>query len=147
MSNDTNNNGAAAVAETEFVKAKIVHCRDEAERKTLENVMPEALKNARVVFGLTVPTQAELIAAVRCGDEIITTGLPLDVASSLGKVTVLRAWDKALPGGGRSTGCQPPRTLATMEIMDEEAYAELIASPLYLKAIGKGGTPTTEEVP
>lgn len=145
MLNDSQNDGATTVAET--VKNKIVHCRDEAERKTLENVMPEALKNAKVVFGLTVPTQAELIAANRCGDDIVTTGLPLDVASQLGKVTVLRAWDKALPGGGRSTGCQPPRVIATMEVMDEEAYRLLIESPLYLKAIGKGGTPSTEEVP
>jgi hypothetical protein len=41
----------------------------------------------------------------------------------------------------------PPRHIATMEIMDNEAYEELIASPLYLKAIGQGGVPDTEDLP
>ena len=125
----------------------LLHVRDENELNMLKNVVPQTVAGAKVVFGLTAPTQGELIAANRLGDKIITTGLPLDVASTLGKVTVVRAWDKVLPGGGRSTGCQAPRTLATMEIMDEEAYAELIQSPLYLKAIGQGGTPSTDELP
>ena len=126
---------------------KLIHCRDEAELNVLKSVMPQAIVGAKVVFGLTQPTQDELRIANRVGDTIITTGLPLDVASALGKVTVLRAWDKVLPGGGRSSGCMPPKHIATMEIMDEEAYAELLSSPLYLKAIGKGGTPSTEELP
>lgn len=125
----------------------LLHVRDEAELNVLKSVTPSTVAGAKIVFGLTAPTQGELIAANRLGDKIITTGLPLDVASTLGKVTVVRAWDKILPGGGRSTGCQAPRILATMEIMDEEAYAELIQSPLYLKAIGQGGTPSTDELP
>lgn len=125
----------------------LLHVRDENELNMLKNVVPNTVANAKVVFGLTAPTQGQLIAANELGNKIITTGLPLDVASQLGKVTVVRAWDKVLPGGGRSTGCQAPRILATMEIMDEEAYAELIQSPLYLKAIGQGGIPSTDELP
>lgn len=128
-------------------KQTLLHVRDETELQTLKNVMPQAIVGAKIVFGLTQPTQDELRVANRVGDTIITTGLPLDLASKLGMVTVVRAWDKVLPGGGRSTGCQPKKTLATMEIMDEEAYAELIQSPLYLKAIGTGSTPTTDQVP
>jgi len=126
---------------------KLIHCRDEAELNVLKNVMPAAVAGAKIVFGLTTPTQVELQLAARAGDAITTTGLPLDVASALGKVTVLRAWDKILPGGGRSSGCMAPKHIATMEVMDEVAYAELIQSPLYLKAVGKGGTPSTEELP
>lgn len=126
---------------------KLIHCRDEAELNILKSVMPSAVAGAKVVFGLTTPTQVELQLAARVGDSITTTGLPLDVASALGKVTVLRAWDKVLPGGGRSSGCMAPKHIATMEVMDEAAYAELLSSPLYLKAIGKGGTPSTEELP
>lgn len=126
---------------------KLIHCRDEAEFNVLKNIMPSAIAGAKVVFGLTTPTQVELQIAARSGESITTTGLPLDVACALGKVTVLRAWDKALPGGGRSSGCMPPRHIATMEIMDNEAYEELIASAIYLKAIGQGGVPATEDLP
>jgi hypothetical protein len=125
---------------------KLLHVRDEQELNTLKNVMPSAVADAQVVFGLTLPTQVAIGTAKGEGKEIVTTGLPLDVAATIGKVTVIRAWDKALPGGGRSTGCQPPKNIAAMEIMDMEAYKELIESPLYLKAIGKGEAPSTEEV-
>lgn len=126
---------------------KLIHCRDEAELNVLKNVMPAIIENAKVVFGLTVPTQVELISAKKDGAEITTTGLPLDVASSVGKVTVVRAWDKMLPGGGRSTGCQPPKNIAAVEIMDADAWQQLQSHPLFMKAIGTGESASTEELP
>ena len=125
---------------------KIVHVRDENELAVLKNVMPSAIEGAKVVFGLTLPTQMALATAKGNKDEITTTGLPLDVASAIGAVTLIRAWDKLLPGGGRSTGCQPPKRVMAIEIMDEEAYAELIQSEVFLKATGGTEIASTEEV-
>jgi len=125
---------------------KLVHVRDENELNVLKNVMPSAIEGAKIVFGLTLPTQVALGTARANGEQITTTGLPLDVASAMGAVTLVRAWDKLLPGGGRSTGCQPPKRIMAIEILDEEAYAELIESPLFLRATGGTETASTEEV-
>jgi hypothetical protein len=123
----------------------LLHVRDENELKLITNVMPEKVKDAKVVFGLTMDTQVALALAAQTQTPVTTTGLPLDVASKVGTVTVIRAWDKALPGGGRSTGCQPPKLMHTMEILDETAFKLLIESDLYRNAVN--GTPApTEEV-
>ena len=123
----------------------LLHVRDERELELIKGLMPEIVKDAKIVFGLTQDTQHELIRAGGAGLPVTTTGLPLDIASKVGTMTVVRAWDKALPGGGRSIGSAPAKTMHTMQILDEAAFKILIESDLYKNAVH--GTPApTEEV-
>jgi hypothetical protein len=124
---------------------KLLHVRDEKELSLVQGLMPEVVKDAKIVYGLTQDTQHELIRAGGAGFPVTTTGLPLDIASKVGTMTVVRAWDKALPGGGRSIGSAPAKLMHTMQVLDEEAFKLLIESDLYRNAVH--GTPApTEEV-
>lgn len=106
---------------------KLIHTRTEAEATVLKS---KGGHKGRSVVGLTEPTKTALIKAALKGNEIITNGLPLDFALSLGPVTLQRAWSTE-----KSDGVRDPQRVIVLQIANEEAFAELQKSDAYKTAI------------
>jgi len=121
----------------------IVHTRDEADSKLLEGAYRPNGVISRV-HGLVTASQVALQIAAKEGKRIVTTGLPLDIAGSLGRVTIVRAWDKTRPDGSRSMGSTPPQEYYAMTIKNVEAFEALEKSDLF-KAAFSTSPPADEE--
>jgi hypothetical protein len=115
---------------------KLLHVRNEEELRTLNAVIPAAIAGCEVVFGFTALSKAKMLDHKAEGGKLLTTGLPLDMAAEIGQVTVLRAWDKVLAGGGRSMGSQPAKEVTTLTIVNQKAYEAMLLTPEYQKAVG-----------
>ena len=139
--------GTATIAKPKNI---LVHTRNADDQKVLtENFDISKIGNARFVTGLQTDAQTALVKAAAKGTQIVTTGLPLDIAASLGEVTVLRAWNKTREDGTKTQGSTPPADYFAGKIVDPAAFAELKASPAFAKAFNTDDdTPEDEaEVP
>jgi len=114
----------------------LVHTRTEAEGKLLADC-PNVAKmgeSRKFVHGLTASTQAAILVAKAQGKKIITNGLPVDIASQLGEITQIPAWDRIKDDGSRSTGTGTPVDYAIHKIKDVDAYNQLKQNPLFADA-------------
>jgi hypothetical protein len=118
----------------------IVHTRDAAELATLTSLFlnTAGIRPDKIIHGLGTDSQVDLRMAAMSGDHIITTGLPVDIASNIPQgFTQVRAWDITKPGGSRSMGVNPPTDFVVVKVANKGALAELLASDLYKKVTGE----------
>lgn len=121
--------------DTPQIKKVLVHAKNEEDLRILkENFNIDG--EARVVMGLMSDTQTALTRASERGIEIISTGLPVNVAVKIGRYTEVNAWDKVRPDGTRTRGCLPASSMFARKIIDNEAYNSLITSPEFEAAFG-----------
>lgn len=108
-------------------KKTLIHTRDEADQKVLQNAYPieEKFGTVRYVHGLSAETQLSLISARNKGTEVATTGLPLDIAGKLGEVTLVRCWNKKSADGSSSSGSRPAANYFAAAILNQEAFTLL----------------------
>ena len=113
----------------------LIHTRDEADQKTLlDNIDINTLgSEVEYVHGLLPESQVNLLMAAKLGTRIVTTGMPLDIASKVGEVTVARAWDVTKTDGTRSRGCQPPQQYFAGRVYDQAAFDALKNSEAFKK--------------
>lgn len=121
--------------ETELPKL-LVHTRTEEDAKLLQdnfnlNVLG---KDHKFVHGLSRSTQTAIAKAAIRGHRVISNGLPVDIASEIGEVTIVRAWDVTKDDGSRSTGTSTPITYSVRAVADEEAYERLKQNPDFAAA-------------
>ena len=124
--------------------ATLIHSRDEADSKVLDGAYKPGGIITRV-HGLVTASQVALQIAAKEGKRIVTTGLPLDIAGTLGRVTIVRAWDKTRPDGSRSMGSSAPQEYYAMTIKNSEAFEALEKSAQFQAAFGDQ-PPDDEEV-
>ena len=116
----------------------LVHTRDADDKKVLTDNF-DLTKVGRPVYisGLMTDAQLKMVKAAAQGVRIVSTGLPLDLAANLGKITIIRAWDKTRKDGTRTQGSTPPADYYAGRIIDSEAFEALKDSPLFVKAFHK----------
>lgn len=124
----------------------LVHTRNEEDAKTLAANfdLTKLGSDVRFTHGLMPSAQASLLACKETGRRIISTGLPLDIASEVGEVTLVRAWNKVREDGSKSSGATPPADYHAGKIVDAEAFAALKQLPEFAAAFGLG--PATDAV-
>lgn len=114
----------------------LIHTRKEEEASLLKNNFDlNALgDNHRFVFGLSRDTQRALTKAADKGWKIVSNGLPVDIASELGEITIIRAWDITKDDGSRSTGTSTPKVHYIGEVTDFDAYERLKSNEDFIAA-------------
>jgi hypothetical protein len=122
----------------------VLHTRDKSDYDALISnfSIDKIAGQVKIVHGLTSESQMALLRAASKGTRIVTTGLPVDIASQLGEIMVIRSWDKERPDGTRTRGCTAPATYCVRKVIATqeaaEAYARLKESPDFKEAFGAG---------
>jgi hypothetical protein len=122
----------------------VLHTRDKADYDALTSnfSINKIAGQVKIVHGLTSESQMALLRAANKGTRIVTTGLPVDIASKLGEIMVIRSWDKERPDGTRTRGCTTPAIYCIKKVLETEeaaaAYARLKESADFKEAFGAG---------
>ena len=123
----------------------LIHSRNAEDQKVLtENFDVSILGSPRYVTGLMADAQTALVRAAAKGQRVVSTGLPLDIAASLGEVTIVRAWNKTREDGTKTQGSTPPADYFAGKIKDAEAFAILKSSAAFAKAFNTDDDEETE---
>lgn len=118
------------------MKDLLIHTRTADDAKVLTDNfdLSKLGSNHKFVHGLTVEAQTALLMAKATGKRIISNGLPVDVASKLGEITMVRAWDKTREDGSRTTGASAPELYHVGKVADTEAFEKLKKYPEFADA-------------
>ena len=114
----------------------ILHTKDEADKAVLlDHFSPTKYGRPVSLSGHDADTKNTLVAASVRKMKIISTGLFLEEAASLGAVTIVRAYDRTDPNTGtRNRGCRTPENFFAAKVKNADALAVLQAMPEYAAA-------------
>jgi len=107
----------------------LLHTRDKNDRETVkESFNLDKIGKPVYISGLGADAQMAMVKAAAKNMKVVSTGIPIDIGSALGEVTILRAWDVEKADGTRSKGAKPPVDYYVGQIKNKEAYDRLKAN-------------------
>lgn len=136
--------GAGETADTAVatLPPAVIHCRDAADETTLKDTfdLSKIAGEVKIVHGLDGVTKAAMLLASAKGTRIVTTGMPLDIAASIGEVTVIKTWAARTTNEGNKypARSEVPVVISVRKVLDKEAYARLKESEDFALAFGAG---------
>jgi hypothetical protein len=142
--NEFADSGETAIIENVAVALPpaVIHCRDAADESTLKDTfdLSKIAGEVKVVHGLDGVTKAAMLLASAKGTRIVTTGMPLDIAASIGEVTVIKTWAARTTAEGNKypARSEVPVVISVRKVLDKEAYARLKESEDFKLAFGAG---------
>lgn len=134
---NTENNAVETAAETAVAEPKkfLLHTRDADDKELVKkNFDLSTIGKPSYVSGLTDNTKMALMQAKMDGVKVVTTALPIDIASTIGEITIVRAWSGTKKDGSTYSGCQAPADFHVGRIGNREAFDEIKSNPLFVKA-------------
>lgn len=137
MNNDTD----TVVAPTPFV----LHTRNADDQALIKGAFDlSRIGKPSYVTGLGDDTKLALMKAALNGTKVVSTNLPIDIASTLGEVTLIRAWSVAKADGSTSSGSKAPVDYLVRQIQNREAYDRVKSNPDFIAAFSAEQTDEEE---
>ncbi len=105
-----------------------MHVRNDAE-SDLFNVNAPA--NSKTIMGLSAESQLSLMLAAQNGVKIISSGLPVDVATKINEFYQKRHWNTVRADGSTSSGSTPEVLNFAAVVKNPDAYERLKQNALF----------------
>jgi len=124
----------------------LLHSKNDEDKALIKGAFDlSKIGTPSYVCGLGTDAQMAMVKAALTGTKIMTTGLPIDIAASLGEITQIRAWNVVKKDGTTSAGSKLPVDYYVGAIGNREAYDRIKSNPDFVAAFSAEQADAVEE--